>query len=82
MENPYRSSKDILYFFGINNAFVKMTDSGALPFVISARMEAAVKQLINTDLEYLPVFTENNKSPGKRDRFRFSTLYSRETVRV
>jgi citrate lyase subunit beta/citryl-CoA lyase len=67
--------KDVLSYFGIKDAFVKMTDSGALPFVISARIEAAVKQLVNTDLEYLPAFAENNKSPGKRDRFRFSRLY-------
>ena len=37
---------EVLDFFGIKNAHVKINDSGALPFVISARLESAVKQLI------------------------------------
>ena len=65
----------VLNFFGINNAFVKINDSGALPFVIAARMESAVKQIINTDLEYLPDFISENSYSTSRDRFRFSRLY-------
>jgi citrate lyase subunit beta / citryl-CoA lyase len=65
----------ILDFFGIKNAAVKIVDSGALPFVISARMEAAIKKLIETDLQYLPDFIEENGYATTRDRFRFSRLY-------
>lgn len=65
----------VLNFFGINNAFVRINDSGALPFVIAARMESAVKQIINTDLEYLPDFISENSYSTSRDRFRFSRLY-------
>ena len=36
---------EILNFFGISDAFLKMNDSGALPFVISARLESAIKQI-------------------------------------
>jgi citrate lyase subunit beta / citryl-CoA lyase len=67
--------KEILDFFGINNAHVNISDSGALPFVIAARMEAAVRQLIRTDLEYLPLMIEENGYPTTRDRFRFTRLY-------
>ena len=45
---------EILDFFGVKHAVVKINDSGALPFVIAARLESAVKQLISTDLDYLP----------------------------
>ncbi len=65
----------VLRFFGIRNAVVKMHDSGALPFVISARLEAAIKQVIETDLEYLPELIPENCYPTDRDRFRFARLY-------
>jgi citrate lyase subunit beta/citryl-CoA lyase len=67
--------KDVLEFFGVKNAFVKITDSGALPFVISARLEAAVKELTESDLEYLTGFHPKNSYSTTRDRFRFSRLY-------
>jgi citrate lyase subunit beta/citryl-CoA lyase len=66
---------EVLNFFGIKNALVKVNDSGALPFVIAARLESAVKQLISTDLEYLPWFLPENSYSTIRDRFRFSRLY-------
>jgi citrate lyase subunit beta/citryl-CoA lyase len=66
---------EILDFFGINNASVKVNDSGALPFVISSRIEAAVKQLIDSDFEYLPELILENKYQTARERFRFSRLY-------
>ena len=66
---------ELLTFFGIKNAFVKINDSGALPFVIAARLESAVKQLISTDLEYLPELLKENSYYTTRDRFRFSRLY-------
>lgn len=67
--------REVLEFYGIKHANVKITDSGALSFVIAARMEAAVKQLIKTDLDYLPDFLIENNYSTTRDRFRFSRLY-------
>lgn len=66
---------EILGFFGVKNAIVKINDSGALSFVIAARLESAVKKLIATDLDYLPEFIEENRYATIRDRFRFSRLY-------
>ncbi len=66
---------EILSFYSIRHASVILNDSGALPFVIAARAEAAIKQLKNTDLEYLPDFLSNNSYMVKRDRFRFARLY-------
>lgn len=65
----------IMSFFNIGNALIKISDSGALPYVISARMEAAIKQLIETDKEYLPEMIPENNHSTTRDRFRFSRLY-------
>ncbi|MGC1390970.1 MAG: aldolase/citrate lyase family protein [Bacteroidales bacterium] len=66
---------EVLDFFGIKHALVKIIDSGALPFVIAARVESAIRQLINTDLEYLPEFLKENNYSTTRDKFRFSRLY-------
>src|SRR5690242_4021549 len=45
---------DILKFFGVDHASVSIEDKGALPFVIAARIEAAVKKIVQTEKEYLP----------------------------
>jgi citrate lyase subunit beta/citryl-CoA lyase len=68
-------TSEILNFFGVKNALVKIADSGALPFVIAARLESAVKQLVDTDLDYLPEFIDENGYSTTRDRFRFTRLY-------
>jgi citrate lyase subunit beta/citryl-CoA lyase len=65
----------ILHFFDIKHAILKINDSGALPFVISARLEAAVKQLTDTGKEYLPDMIPGSNRSTTRDRFRFSRLY-------
>jgi len=67
--------KNELIFFGINNAFVKIEDNGALPFVLAARIEAAVKQCIETDKEYLLEMITENQYHTAKDRFRRSRLY-------
>jgi citrate lyase subunit beta/citryl-CoA lyase len=74
-ESIEKLSNEVLEFFEVKDASVKINDSGALPFVIAARIEAAVKQLIDTDLEYLPEFISDNSYSTLRDRFRFSRLY-------
>jgi citrate lyase subunit beta / citryl-CoA lyase len=66
---------DVLAFYGIKHASVTLNDSGALPFVISARLEAAVKSITNSDLEYLLPFKAGNDYSTTRNRFRFSRLY-------
>jgi len=74
-ESIQKLTRDILDFFGIKDAVVTINDSGALPFVIAARLESAVKKLVKTDLDYLPEFNTANWYSTSRDRFRFSRLY-------
>ncbi len=66
---------DVLHFFDIEHAVLELEDRGALPFVISARIEAALKQLIETDKEYLPEIIPENTTESKKEQFRFSRLY-------
>ncbi len=67
--------QDIFKFFGIKNSRLYVEDSGALDFVLAARLEAAIKKLINTDKQYLlPVLKQNIYSTAK-DRFRLTRLY-------
>jgi len=67
--------KDIMAFFGIENASIKMQDTGALPFVIAARTEACIKQLITTDKEFLLDMQDFNKTDAIKEQQRFSRLY-------
>lgn len=67
--------RELLKFFGVENAKLSLTDSGALPFVIAARVEAAVKMLTGTEASFLPVMIPENIYHSARERFRFSRLY-------
>jgi len=68
-------TEDVLQQLGVNHAQVLIHDEGALPFVISARIEAAVKRAglgqgkrVLPDQLALP-------EPSARDRLRRSRLY-------
>jgi len=67
--------EEILQFFNVKHARVKLEDTGALPFVIAARMEAAIKQVLPSQKEFVPDMIEENLYPSSRERFRFSRLY-------
>ncbi|MGC9341780.1 MAG: aldolase/citrate lyase family protein [Bacteroidales bacterium] len=66
---------DILNHYDIKNARLIIDDSGALPFVIAARLETAIRKINPTEKEFLLPFEEFNEYPSKKDRFRFSRLY-------
>ena len=68
--------RDELAFFDIKDALVTVEDGGALPFVMMARIEAAVKRLNPKEKrEYLPELLDHAKQPTTRERFRRSRLY-------
>ena len=48
----------VLKSLGIKDARVEIEDSGALPFVIGARIEAVVKQIEPSDKAWLPPLIE------------------------
>jgi citrate lyase subunit beta/citryl-CoA lyase len=67
---------DIMKTLGIKNAKVTLEDGGAVPYVIAARIEAAVKKLQpDNKKEFLLPMAEHCKYGTKKDRFRRSRLY-------
>jgi citrate lyase subunit beta/citryl-CoA lyase len=66
---------EILHYYGISDAHLRIDDSGALPFVIAARLESAIRKITGKELEYLPEFLEENNYSTTPGRFRFSRLY-------
>jgi len=67
--------RQIAKFYQISNALITINDSGALSFVISARMEAVVRMVTGTGAGFLPDMIKPNDYSSERDRFRFSRLY-------
>lgn len=67
--------QEMLDFYGIPHARILLEDSGALPLVIAARLEAAIKMVVSTGKDFfLPALPEN-ADPTARDRNRISRLY-------
>jgi len=68
--------KEVLGALGVDNAKITLIDTGAVPFVISARIEAAVKRLRpDTKQEFLPEMDKKCLYGTTKDRFRRSRLY-------
>lgn len=67
--------RDVLDALGIHHALVTLTDEGALPFVIAARLEAAAKRAgLSTGKQALPEALPL-PAPSAKDRLRRSRLY-------
>ena len=62
-------------FFSLEHARVTVEDSGALPFVIAARFEAALKRLRPDEKREFLLPARDLPPPSERDRFRRSRLY-------
>jgi citrate lyase subunit beta/citryl-CoA lyase len=66
---------EVLGFYEIQNIRILLEDKGALPCVISARLEAAIHKLTGVTKEFLlPMLPENGYSTAA-DRNRVSRLY-------
>lgn len=74
-EDIRRLINEMLSFYGICNARLLVEDAGALSLVIAARIEAAIRQLTGSDLEYLLPMLPENSYETFRDRNRISRLY-------
>lgn len=71
-----KTAEEMMKFFGIENALLCVEDSGSLPFVLTARIEAAVKKCFpQKKEEFLSPIIPQNLYSVKRDRFRRSRLY-------
>ena len=61
--------------FGVSHGVVEIKDSGALDFVLAARIEAALKQVIQSDRTFIPESRIGSPGKSQRERFRFTRLY-------
>lgn len=67
---------DMCKYFAIKEAKILCEDYGALPFVLAARFELAVKRLFpDNNKEYLLPLHEKNLYTTKKDQLRRSRLY-------
>jgi citrate lyase subunit beta / citryl-CoA lyase len=70
-----RQVRDVLHALGVEHASVAVLDEGALPFVIAARIEAAVRRAgLAQGKSALPASVAL-PAPSARDRLRRSRLY-------
>ncbi|MBN2018385.1 MAG: HpcH/HpaI aldolase/citrate lyase family protein [Candidatus Cloacimonetes bacterium] len=69
-------AQDVLNFFGIKNAKIKIEDQGALDFVIAARIEGALKKADpSISKSYLPEMKAHCEYKSSKDALRRSRLY-------
>lgn len=74
-DSIHELATDILRHFDIENARLQIEDSGALPFVLAARIEAVSRQAVDTSKEYLLEIIPENQYHTEKDRYRRSRLY-------
>ena len=68
-------AEQIFNFFGIEKGHIRIEDSGAPDFVLAARLEACVKQMVKTDKDFLPDMIAENCYASSKKRMRLSRLY-------
>ncbi|UCH63358.1 MAG: HpcH/HpaI aldolase/citrate lyase family protein [Fidelibacterota bacterium] len=75
-QSIHQLAEQTLTELGIAHASLHIEDYGALPFVVQARIEAAVK-MAHPELEAvsLPELKDQTRQGSRRDRFRRSRLY-------
>lgn len=66
---------DVLNCFDIKHCQISVEDNGALDHVIAARVEAAIKKLVETDKQFLPAILPQNTTATAADKNRRSRLY-------
>jgi len=68
--------EQIVRFYGIEHASIAAEDAGALPYVIAARMEAAIKRLRPEEkTAFLLPQRDGIRQPSVKERLRRSRLY-------
>jgi len=74
-EQILQQAREVLGALNVTNALVAIHDEGALPFVLAARLESAVRRAgLSAGLRALPE-AYGRAAPSARDRLRRSRLY-------
>lgn len=67
--------RKVLQHFEIENCVMNVEDTGALEYIMAARIEAAVKQLKKTEIVFLPELLPQNVYITDKEKYRRSRLY-------
>lgn len=67
--------QELLHSLDVDHARLEIRDSGALPFVIAARLEAALGNAGKSSKSYIPEILPQNLTETEKDKSRFSRLY-------
>lgn len=65
----------LFQYFNLDSAQVRIKDYDAPEFVLAARIEAGVKQIMPDAADFLPAMREENQAGTSRKRMRLSRLY-------
>ena len=68
-------AQQILNFYKVENAELEIIDRGAISLVLAARIEAVVKECLETKDEFLLDMIPENQNRTEKDRSRRSRLY-------
>lgn len=68
-------AKQILNYYQVENAVLEIIDRGALPLVLAARIEGAIKSCLESREEFLLDMLAENQTSTAKDRRRRSRLY-------
>ncbi len=68
-------AEEVCQYFEVQKGEIAIEDTGALDFVLTARIEACIKKTIETDRHFLPDLIPANNYGSNRQRLRFSRLY-------
>ena len=74
-DNIREQASDVMDELGIQHGTLEVEDYGALPFVLSARIETAVRRSGADISQYLPDMKDHCLYPSQKDRFWRSRLY-------
>lgn len=74
-DSIYALVSEVLDFYELGNVEVDIQDSGALPHVLAARLEAAIRKISNTRKAFLLPANDRPALDPAPDRFRMSRLY-------
>jgi citrate lyase subunit beta/citryl-CoA lyase len=66
---------EIFDYFDVKHAILNIEDSGALDFVLAARLEEVIKQTIHSDKEFLIKLISQNQLPSNKSQPRVTRLY-------
>ena len=67
--------QEIVQFFDVNHIKIEIEDSGALPFVIAARLESALNRFLGVEKQFLFSLIRENQYKTARDKNRRTRLY-------